>query len=358
MKISHLNDLFLYSNSNVEKLARKLVNESSNGLMLEMFDDSAFLADHITGKVYKSDYNFNGKTFEFTNFEEVEIENDNTSLSEAIKAYFDDEAVDLAEAYEVSANTSKDVFEESLVEALASKNMENIIDYSELCGINEEVSEVSEMPFFRLYEERLATHPTSSIKFFDWVNPVRVSLIDEDENVVINKTAKKKAKSLKNDKDFKKKLKGAAEDAVDGDNRLMEELISENQSILALDNAELKELVGMSVIGERNLMENRNTIVNAINTIISEDADFAYKKALFEEEGEEEEGADDKEAAPEVSEKDTEALVKALDKALENITDEKLIKKIEDLKSDLQGAAEAEETDTGAVKEAVELLSF
>lgn len=356
MDISKFNNALLYSNKNVEKLAKKLVNESANAALMEMFDDKCILADHTTGQIFEAKYKFDGNTFVFEDFEEVQLEHNNDALKEAISDYFDDADISLKEAYESNSGSNSDVFEESLTEALAGKNMDNVINYSELSGINEEIGDVKKSDTFKVYTERLAKVPTNSIKLFDWKNPVRVSLIDEDKNKILNKSMKAKAKKLKTDANFKKELAEAAMEALNGDESLLEDLIKENISIVALDNAELKESIGLSVVGNRTLMENRNKIVDMINTIVEEDEELASKKTEVEASASTED--EKKDDAPEAKEQDVSAIKSALETAKSKATDEKLVSKIEDIISSLDTASSAGETDVGAVKEAVELLSL
>lgn len=352
MKLAHFNESLLYSNKNVEKLARKLINESSNATLMEMFDDKCIIADHTSGQIYECNYSFDGNTFEFNNFNEVELEEDNSSLKEAIGSYFDDEDVNLAEEYEKLVSNKSDIFENSLAEALASKNMDKVINYSELEGINEEVN-LKNNTSFKLFEERLSEKPTSSIKMFNWKDAVKVSLIDEDENSIVSKSMKTKALKLKSDYNFKKSLTEASIEALAGNSELLEDVINENSSIVSLDKADLKELVGISVIGNKELMENRNKLATMIENIISESEVLSSKKELFENEDETEEND-----APEATEEDTAEVKKALETAKSKAKDEKLVKKIEDLIDSLESASESGETNVGAMKEAVELLKL
>lgn len=351
MNLTRFNESLLYSNKNVEKLARKLINESSNAVLMEMFDDKCILADHTTGQIFESTYSFNGSVFEFSDFNEVSLEEDKSTLKEAIGDYFDDKNINLAEEYEKTVYNKSDAFESSLTEALISKNMDNVINYGELEGISEEVN-LKDNASFKLFEERIETNPTASIKFFNWKDPVKVALIDEDTGVFASKSMKAKAAKLKSDFNFKKDITEAALSALKGDNELLEDLVNENSSIVSLDKSELKELVGISVIGNKSLMENRNKIVGMIENIISESEELSDKKDSFEAKDENETDA------PEATEEDTKEIVKALETAADKAKDEKLKKKIEDLIDSISVAADSGETDVGAVKEAVEILSL
>lgn len=358
MDIGKFNNALLLSNKNVEKLARKYINESSNAALMEMFEDKCILADHTTGQIFEADYSFDGNTFVFENFNEVELENSNASLKEAIGDYFDDKNINLIEAYEGCNGNVSDVFESSLSEALAAKRMDEIIDYSSLEGINEELGDLKENATFKAYSERLASKPAGSIKFFDWKKPVKVSVLDEDESVILNKSIFAKAKKLRTNVEFKKNLAEAAKTSLDGDSTMLEELISENDSIIALSESELKELVGMALIGNKDLIENRKQIVEKIEDFISGDAALSEKRAVVEAEKTSSDDGEDEDAAPEASEQDVEAIKKALEKAKEKATDEKLVSKIDALIASLTEAIEDESTDVSAIKESVEILSL
>lgn len=353
MKLSNFNDALLYSNKNIEKLASKLINESSNAALMEMFSDSCILADHETGNIYKSNFKFDGKSFVFENFEQIEFEADDSSLKEAISDYFDDTNVNLVESYESRVNES-DAFESSLAEALSTKNMSNVIDYSPLEGINEDVEDLIKTDAFKTFSERVESHPLNNIKIFDWENPVKVSLIDEDFETVVSKSASQRAKKLRSDAEFKSNLVSAIREMNEGDNESMVNLLSENSCILSLNESDMKELVGMSVIGDKNLMENRKKICKDINSIIEEDDFLSDKRKAYSESVQEDDTSD----APELSEEDSAKFVEALKLAEERTSDEKLTGKIEEVIQNIEEAAANGETNVSAVKEAVVLLSM
>lgn len=353
---SKLSNYVLYSNKNLEKLCRSLINESANAVLLETYNDKLLMADHNSGAIYLADYNFDGKTLTVENYEPVEIVNDKSELKKAINEYFQDDNCDvaaIAEAYENDSEANNTELNESIVAALASKR-NDVVNYSELYGINEEVGEVAEMPFFKNYKEYLTESPTSSIKFFDWETPVKVSIIDEDENRTIVANAKAKAENLAKNKEFKNTFLEAAKELLGGDSSLMKEALEENPTILALEN--FKEFVGLTLVADKNLFEGKKTILGEIENIISESEYLSESKALFEEEDEED--GDEAEASLETSDKDIDALKDALDKALDKITDEKLVSKINALKDALDTSKDSGTTNVGTVKECVELLSF
>lgn len=356
---SKLSNYILYSNKNLEKICRSLINESANAILLESYSDKLLLADHNSGAIYLADYNFDGRTLTVENFENVDIVEDRSVLKEAIDNYFDDEGYDvgsIVEAYEEDSEAQNTDLNESYVEALASKSNE-VIDYSQLYGINEEIGDIKEMNFFKNYKEHLTESPTNSIKFFDWENPVKVSLIDEDANRTIVLNAKEKAKALSKNRDFKKKFADAASTMYfENDNTDMLDLIQENSAIMVLENSDFNEFVGLSLIGDKELTENRKAIANSVRELFENDEYLSEMKQLFEEEGEEENKEEDEKL--ETSNKDIDALKDALDKALERITDDKLVEKINALKDALDGSKETGTTDVGTVKECVELLSL
>lgn len=141
---------------------------------------------------------------------------------------------------------------------------------------------------------------------------------------------------------------------MNGNSYAIEELVNENVEIVGSDKAELKELVGFSVIGDKDLMESRNKIVKAIENIISESDELSNKKAVIFEEADETETSD----APEANEADVEKAIDALEKAKENISDDKLAEKIDSIIDALNNAKDAGETDVAAVKECVSLFNL
>jgi hypothetical protein len=354
---SKLSNYILYSNKNLEKLCRSLINESANAVLLESYNDKLLMADHNSGAIYLADYNFDGKTLTVENYEQVEVVNDKAELREAINNYFQDDGYDvaaIAEAYENDSEANNTELNESIVEALASKR-NDVANYTELYGINEEIGDVADMPFFKRYQEYLTESPTSSIKFFDWETPVKVSIIDEDEDRTIVANAKAKAEVLSKDKTFKEAFMNAAAELLEGDSSLMEEVLEENSVILALEDLAFKEFVGKALVADKDLFDNKKAILEAIEEIVSESEYLSESKMLFEEDEGGEEGAD---ASLETSDKDIDALKDALDKALDKITDEKLVSKINALKDALDTSKDSGATDVGTVKECVELLSF
>ena len=358
---SKLSNYILFSNRNLEKLARNLINESANAILLETYNDKLLLADTQTGSLYTAEYNFDGKTLVVENFDPIEIVNEDNAFANAAREYFEADNYDtaaLTEAFEEDSNEQNTELSESIKNALSSKG-NDVINYVELDGINEEVSEVTEMPFFKNYEKLLEESPSSSIKYFNWVDPVRVSLLNEDSDRTIVSNASARAKKLVKDPEFKKIFLEAIEDMMNGDSSIMEDVLVENSSFVALNESEIKEFVGLIIAGNKDLMGSRKQIVENIGSVIAENEELSDMQSLI---AEEEEAAASEEGGETASlatdDKDIEALKSALDKALDKITDEKLVSKINALKDALDSSKDTGTTDVGTVKECVELLRF
>ena len=95
------------------------------------------------------------------------MEQSDEQLREAIGDYFDDANVNLAEAYETISENNSDIFEQSLTEALAGKNMSNVLNYMELAGIHEEVASFRKTDLFKVFSERIEKKPLNNIKMFN-----------------------------------------------------------------------------------------------------------------------------------------------------------------------------------------------
>lgn len=358
---SGLSNYCLFSHSNVDKLLSTLINESSNAVMLEAFDDSLLLADIHTGKLYLSDYKFDGKKVFLENFQPIDIVNDdNQKFQESVSNFFDAEGYDTAsliEAYESTSNTQTSELSESILRALSKKNKE-LADYTQLVGINESLGDFKNTNLFKNYTEHLQESPSTTIRVVTWDKPVVVSLINEDLNKTIFLGSKDKAKKLMKDVNFRKEFIKAVKELSENDDS-MKSILFENKSILTLSESELKEFVGMSIMGDKELIGSRAKITEAISKLISENEELnEAKNLLTESDVGEDDKTEEKTEKLSVDEKELDSLQNALDKALENITDEKVINKINDLKDALETSKSTETTDVAAVKECIEILSL
>lgn len=365
MKVSKLSDAIAYSNRMVEKLAKKIINESSNAVLLEMFENKVLLADHTNGNIYTADYKFDGNNFVFENFDHIELEADSDALKEAINNYFDEDVVDtseIEEALEEEFEKEDNELSDSIVEALASKNTEDVIDYSEMRNINEEIDELKETKLFADYSALLEERPISTIHCFDFVNPVKVSVLDEDEGrVIYTNVSEKIAKSVK-DTDIKNSLLEALKSYKETEDiTVLEDFFMNNEVLTALTESQLKEFIGMSAISEPSILSERKELTNTILDLINENEYLCGKKELILEAAEEEENGteeDEEDKKVSVSDADVEKLKKALKDASEKIEDEKLLEKINGLLTAIESSSANNETDVGAIKESIALFSL
>lgn len=362
MTISDLSNTITYSNKNVEKLAKKIINESSNAVLMEMFEDKVLLADHTNGNIYTADYKFDGTKFIFENFDNVELEEDTSSLREAIENYFEEETVDtsmLEDAIEEEFEKGDNELAASIVEALASKNIEDNIDYSELSGINEEMDELKETELFKVYSERLEENPLDHATYFDFVNPVSISLINEDEDRIIYSNINEKINKFTKDSEAKKALLEAIKEYNETeDSTVLESFVENNEIVMGLTESQLKEFVGMSIVTESELVSKRKEFTEVILNVISENEYLLNKKNIILEAADEEKDENKEDDKVAVSDSDVEKLKKALEAAAEKVEDEKLLDKINSFLSAIEESANDNETNVGAIKESIALLSL
>ena len=137
--------------------------------------------------------------------------------------------------------------------------------------------------------------------------------------------------------------------------------------IMALNESDLKEFVGMSVLGEPKLAKERKELAAEINKIIEESEYLSDKKSVISEALEDAADEDDTDEDKEAKEKDAklaakdgdiEKLKKALETAADKIEDEKLLSKINALLTAIDSGAANNETDVGAIKESIAILSL
>lgn len=363
LTIDKFQDFLLYSNKNIEKLVKRVVNESSNASLVALYEDSAILLDHKNGSFYSSEYKFNPNegTLVFENFEEINLERDVSSFKDAVNNFFESEDKDvttLTEAFQ-AFSSDQEAFIDSIVnESLSDKNFNEIIDYSALEGINESV-EIKNEPFFKEYAERLSSHPMGAIKKFDWANPVKVSLVESEEVRFVNKNIKQKALNLYKNAEFKERVNEALEALKEGDESLVKVLAEDYSQIFLLDTADRKTVLAKAIISNSKLVENgRNSILAKVEKIFGEDEDvLAIRNVITEAEEESTDDTEGKDVPSELSDAEIEKLSKELEKVLDKVEDEKLGDKIEGLVKALEDSKE-KGTDVETVKEAVEILSL
>ena len=361
LTVDKFNDFLLYSNKNIEKLIRGIVNESSNASFVALYEDAVMLLDHKTGTFYTSKYSFNPKegSVIFEDFDAIELTRDTSSFKNAVNDYFEEEAdiETIKEAYQVFASNQEAMIDSVVTESISEKNVIDIIDYSALEGINEDVS-IKNEAFYKEYQARLDSHPLTSIKTFSWDKPVKVSLYETEDVKIVNKNAKFKATELYKDSTFKKRINEAFNALSEGDEEPLALVCEDYSQIFYLDKADRKTLFGKSTLGNVKLMEGRNSLFKKAEEIFVENEDIAAISAQYLTEAEDgEEPADDKELPKELTPEETDKLVKELEKALDKVEDEKLANKIEALIKALNDGKETG-TDVDTVKESIDILSL
>ena len=229
------------------------------------------------------------------------------------------------------------------------------------------------------YSALIEERPVSTIHYVDFVHPVKVSVLDEDEERVIYSDISDKVKKFTKDSEAKKALLEAIKEYKETDDAsVIEEFVEKNEMIMALNESDLKEFVGMSVLGEPKLAKERKELAAEINKIIEEtgvkiDIDddgseyLSDKKSVISEaledaadEGDtdEDKEAKEKDAKLVAKDGDIEKLKKALETAADKIEDEKLLSKINALLTAIDSGVANNETDVGAIKESIATRSL
>jgi hypothetical protein len=387
LSLKNMEEMVLYSNATLEKVMKSLVNESSNAVLCATFDDAVLLLDHKEGQFYLADYEFDQKkaTFKFENFEPISLTKTTSDFKDAVRNFFENEDVASEEVLEAYRNTlvgQESFISELVTESMTSKDFSNVIDFSE---VKNEDEDIVREKFFESYKERLSTHPLSSIKYFNWKNPVSVSLVETERPRDLESKMASLANDLWKKEEFKKDFNEAAttfvEDVEEGAEKF-KVLMEANPGIFYLNDTERKTLFGKTIIASAKLRENRTDILKGLD-LLFEKFDIADLRESLEEEGkllpaqltkgqegdaakdlEGEEGEpEENDTAPEVTKDEVGKLVTALEKLkakAEKMEDDKAAKvaeKIDAIISDLEGSAETG-GDAKAVKEAVEILSL
>lgn len=371
MTIKQFEELNLFSNRNVEKVAASVINESSNAALVSMFEDSMILLDHEDGQFYAADYKFDGEKLTLTleNFQPIELEKENVDFKGSVKNFFESEdssVGELAESYRESVIEQEKFINDLVSEALSTKDFDNAINYKELAEANNDIS-IKDKEFFKSYVERLDTHPLTEAVFFNWDDKMVVSLVETERVNLINSSAAEKAQELWKKENFKKAFTEASSvfiEDVEAGKELFVSLFEEYPSIFLLDAADRKTLFGKAVISNSTLRESLDDLQKGISILFEDDDLVSLKESYLlemddEETGEEEEGDDeeagDDEPAKELEPEEIQSLVDELKKVAEKIEDEKLKEKMDDIIGKLDTSVE-EGTRPNLVKEAVKLL--
>lgn len=369
LTLREFENLNLYSHRNMEKVIRKVVNESYNAALTSMFDDSLILLDHETGKFYTTDYNFNEEnlTLTFDNFEEVSLVKEENDFEETLSQFFEDDEMPvhkIVESYKDNIIEQERYIDDLISEVVSTKDFSNRINYAQIKEAVEKVNlESTKERFFGIYKNRLETHPLTESKYFDWKTPVKVCLMETEKHPLINTSMVEKAKSMWKRGDFKDSFIEAAEELEEGDNEKMLALFENFPVLFHLAEEDRLAVFGKTLLSS-SLRENRKEIVKSIENLFEEDREFMDLRETYITEMEDEEIADtasDTGEKPEAELELTPEEIKKLKTDLEAVRD-----KMEDgpEKTKLSGiiekisASEEEGTKPAEVKEAVSLLNL
>ena len=373
MSLREFEDMNLYSNKSMEKIISSIVNESSNAALVNMYEDSVILLDHENGSFYTADYNFEPKTLTLVmeNFEEIFLTKEEIGFKDSVKNFFEDEnaSVDeLTESYKENVLEQETFINELISEALAVKNFEDIVDYSQLAEANDSVS-IKNEDFFKAYQERLETHPLNEVKFFNFESKVVVSLLENEKVKLVNSTIVEKASDLWKRAEFKEGFIEASllfiEDVEAGKEKFVA-LFEEYPQVFFLDGADRKAMFGKAIISNSDLRESLKDLSKGMEILFEdEDIEAIRSNYLLEAEGEEEEtpaeepaeGEKDEEPAEELTPEQIKKISGELKKLAEKMEDEKLKEKLDGIIAKLDGSME-EGTRPELIKDAVYLLSI
>lgn len=393
LSLSRFEDMVLYSNKNIEKLAASVIAESSNAVLAAMYEDGAILLDHKEGQFYMCEYAFDIEkaTISFSNFDPINLIRENTSFKDTVYNYFENEEAEtssLLEDFKMTVMEQDKFITELINEAMVSKDFGNEIDYTELAELNEH--SLDNEKFFVEYKNRLASHPLTEAKLFNWKDPVVVSLVESERVGIVNSSAKEKAQNLWKVEGFKERFidasKAFVEDVEDGIAQYTA-LLEEYPQVFTLDGAERKTLFGKMLIADAELREMRNDILKGFDLMLEQEDSVKIIKEAYLSEGAFEDGEsmdftdDDGNTKPtrkekdemfkdgkrdekeeedkplELSEEELDKIAKELEKLSKEVKGEALKEKLEKLAEKLHKGKQ-EGTHVKTVKEAVELLSF
>jgi len=378
MSLREFEDMNLYSNRSMEKIISSIINESSNAVLVNMFEDSVILLDHDSGDFYTADYDFNPTTLtlKVENFEEIFLEKEESGFKKVVESFFEDEdasSEELTEAYREDVLGQEKFMNELINEALATKNFDDLVDYSEVRELTEGLA-IKNEKFFADYSERLETHPVNEVKFINFKDAVIVSLLESEKLKLVNSTTASKAHDIWKREDFKERFEEASltfvEDFEAGKDEFIS-LLEDYPQVFFLDAADRKTLFGKSIIANKLLREERadlqkglemlfedQDIENVRELYLSEAEDSMEDEAPAEEKGEEKgEEKEEKKPAPELSPEQISKLSDELKKVAEKVEDEKLKEKLDGIIGKLDGSVN-EGTRPDLIKEAIYILGL
>jgi len=380
MTLRDFENINVFNYKNIERLVESFVNESSNAAFVSLFEDTVILYDHNESVFYKTDYKIHEDdlTVTFSNYEEIEFtEEENHSLKESVREFFENDEYDVdtvVKRYKENVISDKRILNEIINEALSKKGFTDTVNYKEIAEASKDL-EIKKEAFFEDYTERLSTNPLSEVKYFNWKDPVIVSMYESTEDIkLINSNAAETAKALWKNKSFKEAFIENSKTLVDDVETAKEKfltLFETYNGVFMLDAAEKKELFGKTILGVKELQENYKEILEGVRTLFNEDDFLAFEETLYEEseEPEEDDKEDDKEdeeepkkdkkdkkKAKELTKADKKKIVSSLQKVMDKVEDEGAIKAIQKVIDKIN--PEEEGTKPEDIKEAVQILSF
>lgn len=378
--LKEFESLNYYSNDSMEKIVKSIVNETSNAVLVNMYEDSLILLDHEDGQFYTADYKFDPSklTLKIENFEEVQLIREADEFRTRIDAYFEDDEMsptELAEAYKEEVLSQEKYLNELINDAMITKDFSSIANYGEMKSIKEEVGldDLESESFFKEYKERLNTHPLTEAYYFDWENPVTVSLVETEKKKLVNATSVERANELWKKTEFKESFESAAktliEDVEEG-TEAFKELFEDYPQVFFLDSADRKTMFGKTILGSADLNENMDLLIKGMDLLFEKfdlaDMKEEYLNEAKKDEEEEDMGGED-EAPPEDEEEpdekpakevepdDKKKLIGKLKKFAAKIEDEKLKTELEEI---ISGDKVDEGTRPETIKKIVRLLTL
>lgn len=358
LSLKKFEEMNLYSNSTLQKVLTSMVNESSNATLVNMFEDCVLLLDHKEGQFYLADYTFNHDTAQFTleNFDAINLVKNNVDFKATARKFFENDemgTMELAESYQENVSSQDAFISDLITESMVGKDFSETLDYSEVAEMNENVS-ISGEKFFNTYKERLASHPVSSIKYFNWKDPVHVSLLDTEKTKVVSKNVMEKANELWKKSEFKEAFEVAGlklVESVEDGTEEFKKLFETYPQVLRMSAADRTTLFGKTAISTAALREHRSDLVKGLSVLFEQ---FDLKEMLVESEDDQDGLTAEDAAALELSIEQRKKIVDELLSFSKKVTNESVRDKLESVAEALSG----EETNVEAVKEAVELLTI
>ncbi len=372
LTVNQFEDVNLFSNKNMEKIVGAIINNSSNGVLINMGEDSVIILDHTEGQFHIADYDFDRKNLilRLENFETIELNREKNQFEDSVYDYFENDESDvtpLVDSYKSNVLNQDKYINELINDSMSRKNFDDYVDYN---AIKEAVKETDlesvNRPFFEVYKERLISHPLTEIKMFNWEDEVIVSLVETENVKLVNRGTIARANDLWKESEFKNSFVEAAktfiEDVEEGAD-VFSELFENYPSVYFLDAGDKKALFGKAILSDSELRENMEDLLKGLDLLfekfdLKEKAETYLSEAdeVEDEEGEEGEEAE-ADAPEEVGDEDKGKLLDDLKKVVEKIEDEDAKKKLDDLIEKYEKSI-AEGTRADLVKEAVSLLTI